>query len=94
MKVGILTIDLYFSQSSSLKQKRFFLQQIKDKLRSKFNISIAEVDFQDKWQRSILGISCINNNERLINSIFDKIIDFLETGKSGYEILNQQIEII
>lgn len=94
MKVGILLVELYLSQSASLKQKRFFLQKIKDKLRNKFNVSIAEVDYQDKWQRSVIGISCINNNEKIINSTFDRIINFFEITKDGYEIINKQIEII
>ncbi len=94
MKIGILVIELYLSQSGSLKQKRFILQKIKDRLRNKFNISIAEVDFQDKWQRSVIGISCIYNNEKMINSTFDRIIDLLEKAKDGYEILKKDVEII
>ncbi len=94
MRTGILLVELYLSQSGSLKEKRFIIQKIKDKLRVKFNISIAEVDFQDKWQRSVIGVSCISNDEKIINSTFDKIVNFFEVSKDGYEVIRKQVEII
>jgi uncharacterized protein YlxP (DUF503 family) len=94
MKTGILNIELFLHETHSLKQKRFIIQQLKDRLRKKFNISIIEADFQDKWQRSLLAISEISNDERLLNSDFDRILDYMEENKNGFEILRDEFEII
>jgi uncharacterized protein YlxP (DUF503 family) len=94
MKIGLLQIELYLSQSRSLKQKRFILNGLKDKLRDKFNISLIESDYQDKWQRSVLAIACISNDEKIVSSTFNQIMDFIDFEKKGFEILNSQIEII
>ncbi len=94
MKIGLLQIELYLSQSSSLKQKRFILNGLKSKLKNKFNISIIESDYQDKWQRSVIAIACISNDEKIVSSTFNQILDFIEYDKKGFEILNSQIEIL
>jgi len=94
MKIGILNIELFLHDTHSLKQKRFIIQQLKDKLRKRFNISVIEAGFQDKWQRSVLAIAGISNDDRLLNSTFDKILDFIEENKSGFEILKDEFEII
>lgn len=94
MRIGILKIEFFLHETHSLKQKRFIIQQLKDKLRKRFNISIIEADYQDKWQRSVIAIACISEDSRLINSTFDKIIDYIEQNKSGFEILNDEFEIM
>ncbi|MCX8092861.1 MAG: DUF503 domain-containing protein [Candidatus Goldbacteria bacterium] len=94
MKIGLLQIELYLSQSRSLKEKRFVLEGLKSKLRNKFNISIIEADYQDKWQRTVMAIACISNNEKIVSSTFNQILNFIECEKKGFEILNSQIEIL
>lgn len=54
------------------------LKSIKDKVRSRYNVGIAEIDQNDKWQKAVLGIVGINNNKQKINSLLDKILDWLE----------------
>lgn len=94
MKIGLLQIELYLSQCSSLKQKRMILNGLKSKLRDRFNISIIEADYQDKWQRSILAVACISNNEKIVDSTFNQILNFIDVEKKGFEILNSQIEML
>jgi len=94
MKIGLLQIELYLSQCGSLKQKRMILNGLKSKLRDKFNISIIEADYQDKWQRSILAVACISNNEKIVDSTFNQILNFIDVEKKGFEILNSQIEML
>lgn len=94
MKIGLLQIELYLSQCKSLKQKRFVLNGLKSKLKNKFNISIIEAGYQDKWQRTVIAIACISNDEKIVSSTFNQIIDFVEFEKKGFEILNSQIEIL
>ena len=91
--VGLLTIDLFIPSSASLKDKRLVIKSIKDKVRHKFNVSIAEVDFQDKWQRARLGVVQVGNDytfiEKNMNSIF-KLIESVYT----VEIINHSFEFL
>lgn len=94
MKIGLLQVELYLSQCSSLKQKRFVLNGLKSKLRNKFNISIIEAGYQDKWQRAVMAIACISNDAKIVSSTFNQIMNFFEFEKKGFEILNSQMEIL
>jgi len=49
--IGILTLELRLPESHSLKDKRHTVKSLKDRLRSRFNVAVAEIDFQDIWQR-------------------------------------------
>ena len=93
MRIGILNIELFLHETRSLKQKRFILNKMKDRLRRKFNISIVEAGYQDKWQRSVLGIVTASNNAKIINSTFDQILNSIEKSKDGFEILRDDFEI-
>lgn len=93
MVIGTCSIQLYFSESGSLKRKRHFLKRIKDRVRNKFNVSIAEVEDNDLWQRSTLGVSTVANDRRFINEILSKVIKQIE-GENGVEVLDYQIEIL
>jgi len=53
--VGVLTLELYLNHSHSLKDKRHVVQSLKDRLRRKFNVAVAEIDYQDLWQRAVLA---------------------------------------
>jgi len=51
MFVGLLTLELHIAEARSLKDKRQILRSLKDRLRRKFNVAVAELDFQDVWQK-------------------------------------------
>jgi uncharacterized protein YlxP (DUF503 family) len=53
--IGILTLELRLPESHSLKDKRHTVKSLKDRLRSRFNVAVAEIDFQDIWQRSLIS---------------------------------------
>ena len=59
--VGLCTVELFIPESQSLKDKRQVLLSLKDRLRDKFNLSVAEVDGQDLWQKAVLGLACVAN---------------------------------
>jgi len=94
MKIGLLQVELYLSQCGSLKQKRLVLNGLKSRLRNKFNISIIEAGYQDKWQRTVIAIACISNDEKIVSSTFNQIMHYIEMDKKGFEVLNSQIEIL
>ena len=93
MVIGTCSVQLYFSESGSLKRKRQFLKRIKDKVRNKFNVSIAEIEDNDLWQRATLGISTVANDGRFINEILSKVVKQIQS-ENGVEVLDYQIEIL
>lgn len=72
-----MTVELMVSASNSLKSKRRVIKSIIDRLRSKFNVSVAEVDYNDLWQRSLIGLTMVSNDKRMINRSADAIENFL-----------------
>jgi uncharacterized protein YlxP (DUF503 family) len=92
MVIGTCSIQLYFSESGSLKRKRQFIKRIKDRVRNKFNVSIAEIKDNELWQRTTLGVSTIANDKRFINEILSKVVQLIQ-GENGVEVLDYQIEI-
>jgi uncharacterized protein YlxP (DUF503 family) len=53
--IGVLTLELRLENSHSLKEKRHVLKSLRDRLHNKFNVSVAEIDCQDLWQRAVLA---------------------------------------
>jgi uncharacterized protein YlxP (DUF503 family) len=76
--LGILTVSIHIPHAQSLKEKRMVLKSLKDRIRSQFNVSIAELGDQDKWQTAILGVAMIGNDNRYIDSTLQNILSFME----------------
>ena len=93
MFVGICTVELHIPDSGSLKDKRQVVKSIKDRIRQNYNVSIAEVDGHDLWQRVLLGIACVGNEKRYINGVLDKIIELLR-GNRSVELLKYDMEFL
>jgi len=93
MIIGTCQVDLLIAENRSLKGKRRVLKSIKDRVRSRFNVSIAEVDHHEEWQRATLGIACVSNDIRLIDSILNKVVNLIETS-SDATLMDYQIEIL
>jgi uncharacterized protein YlxP (DUF503 family) len=92
MIVGILIIELMLFESSSLKDKRIVLKSVKDRLK-KFNVSIAELDFQDKWQRAELGIALIGNQQGFVEKSLRQIFNQLDHS-DAFEIINYSFDYV
>ena len=60
--VGVLTMELQLSEAHSLKDKRHTVKGLKDRLRSKFNVAVAEIDYQDLWQRSLISAVTVSGD--------------------------------
>ncbi len=78
MIVGVLVVDIYIPESNSLKDKRSVLKRLKDRIRNKFNVSVAEVDDHDIWRRAKIGIAHISSNGRFSGQELQKVAKFLE----------------
>jgi hypothetical protein len=93
MIVGLLTLDLHLPEASSLKAKRHILQSLKDKIKSRFNVSIAEVDANNLWQRSVIGIACVANETKLINKVFEDVKNLIQNTPS-VELIDSTMEML
>jgi uncharacterized protein len=63
MPVGLLTLELHIPHAQSLKDKRQVLRSLKDRLRGKFNVAVAELEHHETWQRSVVGVVTLSNEE-------------------------------
>jgi uncharacterized protein YlxP (DUF503 family) len=77
MTIGILKIVLFIHESNSLKAKRMVLHSLKARLRNNFNIAIAQIDDEDKWQRATLAVVGVERNRTTMNSALSRIVNFL-----------------
>ncbi len=93
MNVGVCRISLRLPENLSLKGKRRVLKSIIPQVRSKFTVSVAEVDDNDLWQLATLGICCVSNNRRYTNEVLSKVVDFVINSRFDVEILDYDIEI-
>jgi uncharacterized protein len=82
MNIGLLTLEIFIPDSHSLKEKRFVVRSLKDRLR-KFNISIAECDHQDLWQRSTLGIVSISSDAKVLEKMLNAVVEESEKILNG-----------
>ncbi|HEQ60496.1 MAG TPA: DUF503 domain-containing protein [Firmicutes bacterium] len=74
MKVGLLRVALHVPASGSLKHKRRYLQSLKQRIRGKFNVSVAEVGSQDLWQRIDLGVAMVGGDAAYIDQVFTEVV--------------------
>ncbi|MDD5006140.1 MAG: DUF503 domain-containing protein [Candidatus Omnitrophica bacterium] len=93
MIIGIAKLIIFISASSNLKEKRMVLRSLKSKLRSNFNISIIELDDQDKWQKSTLAFATIGKEKTTVNSSISNIINYVEQNKD-IQLLDYEMELI
>ena len=88
MFVGVLRLTLYLPQPGSLKSKRHLLRSAIDRVKAKYNVSIAEVAENDLWQRSVVGVASVANDHAFVNETLDKVADFVASMHGG------QIQVI
>ncbi|MCX6112406.1 MAG: DUF503 domain-containing protein [Proteobacteria bacterium] len=77
--VGVKRISFMMPENGSLGDKRQILRKLRDTLTSKFNISFSDIDTDDKWQKSIIAVSMVANDEQIIRTTFQQISNLIET---------------
>ncbi len=93
MVVGMATITLMLHGNRSLKGKRRVIKSIKGRVSNSFNVSVAEVDFQNSLQKAVLGLAAVGNDRSKINSLIDRVINKIE-GFNTAEIIDSHVEIM
>jgi uncharacterized protein YlxP (DUF503 family) len=79
MIVGVCTIELRLRETHSLKAKRQVVKSIVARVKNNFNVAIAEVDYQDKWQHAVLGVAVVSTAQDHANGILSKVVNFIES---------------
>lgn len=74
MPVGLLTLELYIPEAHSLKDKRQIVRSLKDRLRRRFNVAVAELEYQEVWQRSIVGVVTLSNAEQHVEESLQLVL--------------------
>ncbi len=79
MFIGSVVFDLYIPYSNSLKSKRMVVKSFKEKLRSKFNVSVAEIGGQDTWQSAQIAVVTVAQEQHQVEKSIQSIVNFVET---------------
>ena len=79
MVVGVMSAQLYLHGITSLKDKRRIVKSVIERLKSRFNVSVSEVDHNDIRTSAIIAMAVVSNDTRFINQQLDKIIDFIRS---------------
>jgi uncharacterized protein YlxP (DUF503 family) len=93
MPIGLLTLEIHIPDARSLKDKRQVLRSLKDRLRRRFNVAVAELDHQDTWQRSQIGVVSLSNDEAHLTQSLQAIFDEAER-LLGRDLVGHDQEII
>ena len=93
MPVGLLTLELHIPDAQSLKDKRQVLRSLKDKLRREFNVAVAELDHHDVWQRSVVGVVTLSNEEKHVQEMLQKVLDAADKNLGSF-LIGQKFEIV
>lgn len=96
MPIALLTLELRIEGAHSLKDKRQILLSMKDKLRSKFNVAVAELDATDLWQRATIGVVSISGSHDYLQGLMQNLER--EAGRiassNGAEITDSFVDFI
>jgi uncharacterized protein YlxP (DUF503 family) len=93
MIVGASVVELYIHGCRSLKQRRGVVRSISQRVRNRFNLSVAEVGGQDSWQRAVLGLSAAGSDAALVRRLLERACDFIEELHLA-EVRNADIEVV
>lgn len=93
MFIAILKLELHIPASNSLKHKRMILNSFKGKLRNNFNVSVAEIDSHDKWQKAVIAICQVSSDKAYLHKMMDKVLKFAESF-NGADLLRSEMEML
>lgn len=94
MNIGVCKVRLRLPENQTLKGKRQILKSITERVKNRYNVSIAEVGDQELWQLVTLGITCVSTSAQHANQVLSKVVDFIERSRFDVELLDYEIEIL
>ncbi|NQT90704.1 MAG: DUF503 domain-containing protein [Candidatus Omnitrophica bacterium] len=93
MIIGLLTIRIHIPASNSLKVKRMATKSVKERLRNRFNVSVAEVGEHEKWQLADIAVCSVSGTKANVNSTLSMVLNFVDNFKQ-VDIVDHQIELL
>ena len=93
MIVGVCRVSLRLPENSSLKGKRQVVRSLTTRLRNKFNVAVAEVADNDRWQIATIGITCVSNDARHAQEMLDRVVSYIERTRLDAELIESEIEV-
>jgi uncharacterized protein YlxP (DUF503 family) len=94
MVIGVCQITLHLPQSHSLKEKRQIVKSLLARVHNQFEIAIAEVENNDRWQIATLGMSCVSNSSQHASEVLERVRTYIEETRPDLIISNVETEII
>lgn len=94
MHIGLCTVELRLPGNGSLKGKRSVVKSIVTRVGREFNVSIAEVDAQNLWQRAVLGVACVSNSAAYAHGQLERVVQWIELNRPDVELLQYDIELL
>jgi uncharacterized protein YlxP (DUF503 family) len=95
MFIGVLRLTLHLPAPGSLKSKRHLVRSAVDRVKARYNVSIAEVAENDLWQRSVLGVAAVGNEHAFVNETLDKVAGFVASMHGGQILVTaRDVEIV
>jgi uncharacterized protein YlxP (DUF503 family) len=94
MFIGSLTLQLRLSQCHSLKDKRSIVKSVVAKLRNEFNVSVAEVAEQDRWQTAVIGVACVSGDTRYAREQLQAVVDWVYDNRPDVDVTLAEIEVL
>jgi len=93
MPVGLLRLEIHMPEAHSLKDKRQVLRSLKDRLRGRFNVAVAELEHQDLWQRATVGIVTLGDQPGFVEHSLEEVLRDAEN-LLGRNLADSQIELL
>lgn len=94
MYIGVLIIKLHLPEVHNLKEKRQIIQSLIGRVRSHHNnLSIAEIDYQEQWQSSLIGFACISNEAIHLQKVLTKVFNTIQEWQGDYLLVDHKIEV-
>jgi uncharacterized protein YlxP (DUF503 family) len=93
MAIGFLTLEIHIPDSHSLKDKRQVLRSLKDRLRARYNVAVAELDHQDSWQRAQVGVVSLSNDVAHLEQSLRAVLEDAEQ-ILGRDLASHELEML
>jgi len=91
--VGTLRVEFLVAGASSLKDKRRVVKGLKDRIRHRFNVSVAEVDFHELWQRSAIGVAAVGTDGAFVAEVLGKVLALVRSNHA-VQVLRHDMETL
>jgi hypothetical protein len=94
VNAGILRFTLRLPESGSLKDKRQVVRSLAQRIRNKFQVSVAEVGTNEAWQIATIGVACVTNTHRHCEEMLDEIVAYVRESRLDAEVIDVESEVI